>query len=552
MENASLVITVETLTRIVFPLLYLLAATAVYRWFVTHLSPLAKWLAGLMLLAQILAIGNALYIDSSSSFYNWLWDLHSEWNITATLASTQLVVVGGVALLTAWLARSNRAWYRLYLTGIGLVFLFLASDEYFTLHEYRISWRYYVQLGAAVVAATSVTALLSPRRLMRWHVCLLAGLAISALGAIHIEQFGTFCGEYGIVHISNCPRSTVWALEEIFEFLGIWLTLIAILGQFSQVVETPIRVERAVILIPTLWIIVLVPNAQIWPVARQVGGIPGPVVYESGTELHAYRLHLTDSDLTVRLFIAPERWDYNGLGYSVDVVDQISGNTIVNRNTHAHRRLEFYLAPGYEPVYRQWARLDFPPLTPVNRAFRIVLTLWHKKNEHVVFQRVRSSKLGLLGDAQVTLGEFVIPSESDTSAAEPLALFDIGFALDPFTLPETARAGETLSIEFTWRSDTPGSEDHIQFLHLGHAESGEWFVYDQQPLGERLPTRLWYSGLADSEVWSVPLPADLAPGRYDVFTGLYRSRDNQRVPTTDADGAPWLDNRVAIGSLTVE
>ena len=127
-----------------------------------------------------------------------------------------------------------------------------------------------------------------------------------------------------------------------------------------------------------------------------------------------------------------------------------------------------------------------------------------------------------------------------------------GFALDHVDLPESASAGETLNLTFTWRSDTPGSEDHIQFLHLGHTETGEWFVYDQQPLGARLPSRLWYSGLADSETWHVPLPTDLAPGRYEVFTGLYRARDGERVPTTDADGQPWLDNRVALGTLTLD
>ena len=78
----------------------------------------------------------------------------------------------------------------------------------------------------------------------------------------------------------------------------------------------------------------------------------------------------------------------------------------------------------------------------------------------------------------------------------------------------------------------------MQFLHFGHEESGTWWVYDQQPLGPRLPTRLWYSGLADSEIWQVPLPADLAPGRYTVFTGLYRTRDQERVPASDAAGNP--------------
>ena len=91
-----------------------------------------------------------------------------------------------------------------------------------------------------------------------------------------------------------------------------------------------------------------------------------------------------------------------------------------------------------------------------------------------------------------------------------------------------------------------------QFLHLGHEDSGEWFVYDQAPLGQRLPTRLWYTGLADSETWRVPLPADLAAGRYAVFTGLYRSSDLERVPARDAEGTPWLDNRVVLGSLIIE
>ena len=54
------------------------------------------------------------------------------------------------------------------------------------------------------------------------------------------------------------------------------------------------------------------------------------------------------------------------------------------------------------------------------------------------------------------------------------------------------------------------------------------------------------------EVWQVPLPADLAPGRYEVFTGLYRTRDLERVPASDMDGEPWLDGRVLLGSLVLE
>ena len=47
-------------------------------------------------------------------------------------------------------------------------------------------------------------------------------------------------------------------------------------------------------------------------------------------------------------------------------------------------------------------------------------------------------------------------------------------------------------------------------------------------------------------------PADLSPGRYEVFTGLYRSRDLERVPARDADGVAWLDGRVLLGNLIIE
>ncbi|MCY4540082.1 MAG: hypothetical protein OXE52_17855, partial [Chloroflexi bacterium] len=134
----------------------------------------------------------------------------------------------------------------------------------------------------------------------------------------------------------------------------------------------------------------------------------------------------------------------------------------------------------------------------------------------------------------------------------PLAVFDNGFALEAVDLPESAGLGETLSINFAWRSEAEGREDYVQFLHLGHEETGAWFVYDQQPLGPRLPARLWYRGLADSETWRVPLPPDLSPGQYNVFTGIYRASDRERVPASDSTGERWLDARVRLGTLTIE
>ena len=132
--------------------------------------------------------------------------------------------------------------------------------------------------------------------------------------------------------------------------------------------------------------------------------------------------------------------------------------------------------------------------------------------------------------------------------------FDNGFILDAAEIAGVRqRSGETLTITICLAQRCGrATRTTCNSCILVHEESGEWWVYDQQPLGDRLPTRLWYEGLADSETWNVPLPVDLVPGRYSVFTGLYRVRDRERVPVHDGEGMYWLDARVSLGSLIID
>ena len=552
----ELFVSVEALLRIFVFLLYAPVVLISYWKLIPRLSPTAKRIATGFLAAQVIVIAISLEIQPLSSFEWWLWHLDREWNIPSTLASVQLVLVGGAALTTAWLAKARPAWCRLYLLGIGLVFLFLARDEYANLHEFIPNWiRLYAALGTAVVVITLAVALYSPRRIRIWHLCLLAGLAMSASGALVIERLPPkICGSLGFLRLDEC----LWAynFEEPLEFLGIWLVLVAMLGQFSDAVSMPKpRVRYALYVLPALWILLLFQSDAILPtVPFAADAQPADVEFESDVHLHGFRIEKkSDYKFHLHLYLSPRQWDFNGLGYSVHLVDQTSGASIARRNQYANRQLEFLLGPGYAPVYRQWMALEIPPQTPVNRAFWIVLTLWREQDSEYVRQRILVSDLQGLDDTQVILDELIIPAAS--TAAPPdvsLARFDNGFALDAVDLPERARPGETLAIPFSWRSDIDGQEDYTQFLHLGHQESGAWWGYDHQPLGPRLPTRLWYNGLIDSETWQVPLPADLAPGQYDVFTGLYRQSDLERAPARDADGKPFLDGRVPLGSLTIE
>ena len=554
MENGGLFVTVGTLNRLSVLVLYLSIGLICYFRLFPRLLPTARRLAIFFLVAQVLVIIVSLQIQPSSAFERWLWRLNGEWNIAATLASTQMALVGGVALATAWLAKSRPALRRFYLVAVSLVFLYMARDEYQVVHEYISNWRqYYTVVGLAVVAGTVIAAARSPRRMWIWYVVFLAGLAISASGAFVLEHFRhqELCNEVGILKLDGCLKLGLF--EEYLELSGMFLVLVAMLGWFSELPRRPSRrIQRMIYVLPALWIVLLVLTTAIIPIARQAYAQPAAVEFEADVDLHAFHIERGRKHFNIHLFLSPGSGDFDDLGYSIHLVDQVSGDSIVSRDKYADVQLDFFLAPDYVPVYRQWLNVEFPPRIPVNRAMWIILTLWREQGADFVRQQVWASDLQQLDETQVVLGELVIPDQSTVPTTGPLARFDSGYALEAVELPQRALPGESLNIRIAWRSDVASSEDLAQFLHFVHEEDGTWWGYDQNPLGARLPTRLWYDGLADSETWQVPLPADLAPGRYNVFTGLYRTRNLERIPARRGDGDLFGDNRVPLGTLIVE
>ena len=107
MEIGELLISVETINRIFVLLLYVPVGLISYWRLIPRLSPTSKRIASGFLVAQILVIVLSIEIRPTSDFEEWLWKLDSARNIPSTLASTQLVLVGVVALTTAWLARAR-------------------------------------------------------------------------------------------------------------------------------------------------------------------------------------------------------------------------------------------------------------------------------------------------------------------------------------------------------------------------------------------------------------------------------------------------------------
>ena len=551
MVNTGILASAEAAGIFFAGLLYIPISLLIYWRLMPSLSTPSVRLATVFLAAQVVVILLAQFAQPTTAFEEWLWDIDREWNVASALTSMQLGLVGGVALLTAWLARGRPAWQRLYFLSICLIFIFIGLDEFISWKSQDAYWHNkYIVVGLVFVAATLLVAARSTPQLRFWQIFLLVGLAVIALGAIGIDLLPRFCNRLGLWHLPICHESPFE--EEVIEILGGWLTVVAMFGLFSQVAPTPKRrVRRLLYVFPALWLLLLMLASPIYSFSNTLPGQPAAVHFASGAQLYGYQLDSEGRPVEAYVYL-PLNLNLAELGYSLHLVDQGSGKSIAGRDSYAQRDDPIWThQKDYLQVSRIPLALEIPPAAPHNRALWIALSFWRERAGEYPLQKVLASDLPLLNETQVILGELVLPVPA-TAPATPIALFDNGFALAAVDLPEQARAGDVLSIDFLWQSSEPGKEDFAQFLHFVHAETGDWWGYDQLPLGPRLPTRLWYQGLADSENWQVPLPADLAPGRYVVFTGLYRVRDQERLPVTDAAGNDWLDGRVALGSIIIE
>jgi len=551
-----------TLARIIVIALYAIVALISFRRLIPRLSTNYRRLALSIFALQAVVSLLALQAVDSNTYVLRLFRIIGENSVGVAVAGMQLALVAEIALMTAWLGRGQPAWRRIYLAGFGLLFFFLVWDE---LSLWRVfdehSDLFYILAGVVVVLLTARVALRSPRHTWIWFACLLIGLAISAAGGIVLDQPAnlSICEPLGLLHFSaflDRQQCLFSLIEESLELLGIWLVLVAMLGLLSDVVPRPKRPLRWLLYalpVVTFVVCVGVSDKNTARVHEDIQASPADVSFESGVRLYGYQIERVEANyLEVSLWLSALPFGYNGLGYSVHLIDPVTATTLSSRDKFVSVSGSRVRGPWHLPVFRQSLQLDSVADFPRNQAFLVVLSIWREAGDQFARQKVVSSDLGLLNDTQVVLAVFVIPSESAPASPAALATFEDAMTLGLVDLPERARSAETLAISFNWRAENEVTEDYVQFLHFGNEETGEWWVYDQQPLGARLPTRLWYSGLADSETWEISLPADLAPGRYEVFTGLYRQTDLQRLPARDVEGNPFTDARIPLGSVTIE
>lgn len=86
---------------------------------------------------------------------------------------------------------------------------------------------------------------------------------------------------------------------------------------------------------------------------------------------------------------------------------------------------------------------------------------------------------------------------------------------------EPVSAGGTLEIPVAWQALAPLDADYTLFVHLLDAGGRLVAQHDKPPFDGFLPTRLWKPGDTLVDIFTLTLPANLAPGPYQLVAGAY-------------------------------
>lgn len=135
----------------------------------------------------------------------------------------------------------------------------------------------------------------------------------------------------------------------------------------------------------------------------------------------------------------------------------------------------------------------------------------------------------------------------DTSA---LATFGDSFELLALeTAAPDYRPGEAVALHLRWRALVELPTRYTVFVHLADTANPFYAGADSEPCQAEYPTDHWQTGEIIEHELTLWLPANLAPGRYDLLAGLYDWTTGARLPVTQAGAAE--PDRARAGTILI-
>ncbi len=146
---------------------------------------------------------------------------------------------------------------------------------------------------------------------------------------------------------------------------------------------------------------------------------------------------------------------------------------------------------------------------------------------------------------------FFAKIDTDPNPATPLwADFQGQIIFHGYTLPKTPVApGDRVPLTLIWQAQTALNTDYAIFVQLRNTTNITLTSADHQPFQGLVPTSTWPEGAIIQEVTWLDLPPDIPPGSYNIYVGLYRPDNLERLPLVpDTSG----ENALILGPVMVQ
>ena len=116
--------------------------------------------------------------------------------------------------------------------------------------------------------------------------------------------------------------------------------------------------------------------------------------------------------------------------------------------------------------------------------------------------------------------------------------------------PTRLQAGDMLTLILDWQVEGQQLPDYTVFIHLIAPDGTVAAQQDAAPVGGFRPTSTWSTGEVIHDRHGLLLPADMEPGEYAPWTGLYDGATGERLPVRLADES--IDDHILLGTVEVE
>jgi len=95
---------------------------------------------------------------------------------------------------------------------------------------------------------------------------------------------------------------------------------------------------------------------------------------------------------------------------------------------------------------------------------------------------------------------------------------------------DLTQGADQVTITLYWQATAYLERDYTVFVHLAGPDGRPMAQHDGQPQKGTYPTSLWHPGEVIPDEHVILLPHDLAPGEYQLATGMYLLESGQRLP----------------------